>query len=108
MYGRRALYLAGLVVFTAASALCGFATSTLMLQLSRGVQGAGGAIMFAVSLALLADAFRGRDRGLAFGVWGAVAGLAGPIRPRLGRAPPPGLGWGGSFFVHAPIGVPPG
>jgi Major Facilitator Superfamily len=55
MYGRRVLYLIGLVVFTGASALCGIATSTLMLQLSRGLQGVGGAIMFAVSLALLAN-----------------------------------------------------
>ncbi|HEV2451773.1 MAG TPA: MFS transporter, partial [Streptosporangiaceae bacterium] len=54
MYGRRLLFLIGLVVFTGASLLCGFATSTLMLQLSRAVQGVGGAIMFAVSLALLA------------------------------------------------------
>ena len=51
MYGRRLLYLIGLAVFTAASALCGFAQTTLMLQLSRGLQGVGGAIMFAVSLA---------------------------------------------------------
>ena len=65
---------AGLAVFTGASALRGFATSTLMLQLSRGLQGAGGAIMFAVSLALLASAFRGKDRGVAFGVWGADPG----------------------------------
>jgi MFS family permease len=50
--GRRLMYLIGLVVFTCASALCGFAVSTLMLQLSRALQGAGGAIMFAVSLAL--------------------------------------------------------
>src|SRR5215831_2455191 len=57
MYGRRRLFLIGLVVFTGAP-LCGFATSTLMLQMSRAVQGVGGAIMFAVSLALLADAFR--------------------------------------------------
>ena len=71
IYGRRVLYLVGLVVFTGASALCGFATSTLMLQLSRGLQGVGGAIMFAVSLALLANAFRGKDRGVAFGVCGA-------------------------------------
>ncbi len=56
----------------------GFATSTLMLQLSRGLPGAGGAIMFAVSLALLANAFRGNDRGVAFGAWGAVTGLGSP------------------------------
>jgi MFS family permease len=60
IYGRRVLYLIGLVVFAGASALCGFATSTLMLQLSRGLQGVGGAIMFAVSLALLANAFAPR------------------------------------------------
>src|SRR6201987_583337 len=77
MYGRRLLYLIGLAVFTTASVLCGFAASTLMLQLSRGLQGVGGAIMFAVSLALLADAFRGRDRGVAFGGGGAGTGLAG-------------------------------
>ena len=105
MYGRRRLYLIGLVVFTGASVLCGFATSTLMLQLSRGLQGIGGAIMFAVSLALLADAFRGRDRGMAFGVWGAVTGLAVAIGPLLGGLLTSGLSWRWIFFVNVPIGV---
>ena len=105
MYGRRLLYLIGLVVFTGASVLCGFATSTLMLQLSRGLQGVGGAIMFAVSLALLADAFRGRDRGVAFGVWGAVTGLAVAIGPLLGGLLTSGLSWRWIFFVNVPIGV---
>src|SRR6266849_6617734 len=105
MYGRRVLYLAGLVVFTGASALCGFATSTLMLQLSRGLQGVGGAIMFAVSLALLANAFRGKDRGVAFGAWGAVTGLAVAIGPLLGGVLTSGLSWRWIFFVNAPIGV---
>ena len=105
MYGRRLLYLIGLVVFTLASALCGFAASTLMLQLSRALQGAGGAIMFAVSLALLADAFRGKDRGVAFGVWGAVTGLAVAIGPLLGGLLTTGLSWRWIFFVNAPIGI---
>ncbi len=105
MYGRRLLYLIGLVVFTTASVLCGFATSTLMLQLSRALQGVGGAIMFAVSLALLADAFRGKDRGIAFGVWGAVTGLAVAIGPLLGGLLTTGLSWRWIFFVNAPIGV---
>ena len=105
MYGRRRLYLAGLVVFTGASVLCGLAASTLMLQLSRALQGAGGAIMFAVSLALLADAFRGRDRGVAFGAWGAVTGLAVAIGPLLGGVLTSGLSWRWIFFVNAPIGV---
>ena len=105
MYGRRALYLIGLTIFTAASVLCGFAVNTLMLQLSRGLQGVGGAIMFAVSLALLADAFRGKDRGTAFGVWGAVTGLAVAIGPLLGGVLTSGISWRWIFFVNAPIGV---
>jgi EmrB/QacA subfamily drug resistance transporter len=105
MYGRRVLYLAGLVVFTCASALCGFAVSTLMLQVSRAAQGVGGAIMFSVSLALLADAFRGKDRGVAFGVWGAVTGLAVAIGPLLGGLLTTGISWRWIFFVNAPIGV---
>ena len=105
MYGRRRLYLVGLAVFTCASVLCGFAASTLMLQLSRGLQGLGGAIMFAVSLALLADAFRGKDRGVAFGAWGAVTGLAVAIGPLLGGLLTTGLSWRWIFFVNAPIGV---
>ncbi len=105
MYGRRLLYLIGLAVFTCASVLCGFATNTLMLQLSRGLQGVGGAIMFAVSLALLADAFRGRDRGIAFGVWGTVTGLAVAIGPLLGGVLTSGLSWRYIFFVNVPIGI---
>ena len=104
-YGRRLLYLIGLAIFTAASVLCGFAVTTLMLQLSRGLQGVGGAIMFAVSLALLADAFRGQDRGVAFGVWGAVTGVAVAIGPLLGGVLTSGLSWRWIFFVNAPIGV---
>ena len=103
MYGRRKLYLIGLVVFTLASVLCGSAQSPLMLEISRGVQGVGGAIMFAVSLALLAQAFRGRDRGTAFGIWGAVTGIAVAIGPLLGGALVSGLSWRWIFFVNVPI-----
>ena len=76
-----------------------------MLQLSRGLQGVGGAIMFAVSLALLANAFRGKDRGVAFGVWGAVTGLAVAIGPLLGGVLTSGLSWRWIFFVNVPIGI---
>jgi EmrB/QacA subfamily drug resistance transporter len=105
MYGRRLLYLVGLAMFTCASVLCGFAINPLMLQLSRALQGVGGAIMFAVSLALLADAFRGQDRGTAFGVWGLVTGLAVAIGPLLGGGLTSGLSWRWIFFVNVPIGI---
>ena len=105
MFGRRLLYLVGLVVFTGSSMLCGFAVNTIMLILSRALQGVGGAIMFAVSLALLADAFRGKDRGVAFGVWGAITGLAVAIGPLLGGILTSGISWRWIFFVNAPVGV---
>ncbi len=105
MYGRRRLYIIGLAGFTVASLLCGVAGDTLLLQLSRGLQGVGGAIMFSVSLALLADAFRGKDRGVAFGVWGAITGLAVAVGPLLGGVLTSGLSWRWIFFVNLPLGL---
>ena len=105
LYGRKRLYLVGLVVFTLASLLCGVAGDTLLLQLSRGLQGIGGATMFAVSLALLADAFRGKDRGVAFGIWGAITGLAVAVGPLLGGALVSGFSWRLIFLVNLPIGI---
>lgn len=104
-YGRRLLYLVGLGVFTSASLLCGLAVNTLMLQLSRGLQGVGGAIMFSVSLALLANAFSGKERGTAFGIWGAITGLAVAIGPLLGGWLTSALSWQWIFFVNIPLGI---
>jgi EmrB/QacA subfamily drug resistance transporter len=105
LYGRRRLYLIGLTVFTGASLLCGAAGGTLFLQLARGLQGVGGAIMFSVSLALLAETFRGKERGLAFGVWGAITGLAVAVGPVVGGGLTSGLSWRWIFFVNIPIGL---
>src|SRR6516164_9863124 len=105
MYGRRRMFLIGLVVFTGASLLCGFAASTLILQVSRAVQGVGGAIMFSVSLALLADAFRGKDRGVAFGIWGAITGIAVAVGPLLGGVLTSGISWRWIFIVNGPVGA---
>jgi Major Facilitator Superfamily len=69
------------VVFTVGSLLCGLANGPLFLSLARAGQGIGGAILFATSLALLSEAFRGRDRGVAFGVFGAVTGVAVAVGP---------------------------
>ena len=105
LLGRRRIFAIGLVIFSAASLLCGVAQSPLMLNLSRGVQGIGGAMMFAASLALLGNAYRGRDRGVAFGVWGAVTGAAVSIGPVVGGALTDGLSWRWIFLVNVPIGV---
>src|SRR5271154_3734953 len=74
MFGRRGVFAIGLGVFTVSSLVCGLSTTSLMLNLARASQGVGGAIMFATSLALIAQAFSGRDRGTAFGIFGAVTG----------------------------------
>ena len=105
-FGRRRLYGVGIVWFTAFSVLCGVSTNPLFLNLSRAAQGVGAAIMFSTSLAILADAFRsGRDRGIAFAVFGAVTGIAVAIGPVIGGALTSGLSWRWIFFVNVPVGV---
>ncbi len=105
MFGRRGVYAVGVAVFSVSSLLCGLSTDALMLNLCRGVQGVGGAIMFATSLALIANAFSGRERGTAFGVYGAVVGGAVAVGPLVGGAITGGIGWRWIFFVNLPIGV---
>jgi len=105
MFGRREVFAVGLAVFSAASLVCGLSTSSEMLNLSRGAQGVGGAIMFATSLALIAAAFHGKDRGTAFGIYGAVLGGAVAVGPLVGGAITSGIGWRWIFFVNVPIGI---
>jgi EmrB/QacA subfamily drug resistance transporter len=105
LVGRKRVFVAGLLVFTSASAVCGLSSSPLMLNLARAVQGTGGAMMFATSLALIAQAFHGRERGTAFGVFGAVTGGAVAIGPVLGGLITSGIGWEWIFFVNIPIGA---
>ena len=105
LLGRKRVFLTGVVMFTAASAACGAATSPLFLNLARGAQGIGGAIMFAVSLALLSQEFHGRERGTAFGIWGATVGAAVAIGPLVGGALTEWAGWRWIFFVNLPIGA---
>jgi len=103
--GRRLVFAVGIVVFTVGSALCGFAPDATFLALARAFQGIGGAIMFATSLALLAAAFPPRERGVAFGVFGAITGVAVAVGPVLGGALTSGLSWRWIFFVNLPIGI---
>jgi EmrB/QacA subfamily drug resistance transporter len=103
--GRKRVFLGGVVLFTLASALCGSATTPLFLNLARGLQGIGGAVMFAVSLAILSQEFHGRERGTAFGIWGATIGAAVAIGPLVGGALTTWAGWRWIFFVNVPIGA---
>jgi EmrB/QacA subfamily drug resistance transporter len=105
LFGRRRVFLIGLIIFTGSSLGSGLAQSALELNLFRGAQGVGGAAMFSTSLALLGSAFQGRERGTAFGVWGAITGLAVAIGPVVGGALTSGLSWRWIFLVNVPIGV---
>jgi EmrB/QacA subfamily drug resistance transporter len=104
-YGRRRLFAIGLTIFTLGSLLCGLAADPLMLIISRSLQGVGGAMMFATSLALLGHSFRGPARGVAFGIWGGVVGISTALGPVLGGLITTEWDWRGIFLVNLPVGV---
>jgi len=103
--GRRLVYSIGLVLFALTSLLCALSPSALFLILARAGQGIGGAIMFATALALLAQEFHGRERGTAFGIWGATIAASAAVGPLLGGALTEGLGWSSIFYINVPIGL---
>ena len=76
-----------------------------MLNVARGLQGIGGAMMFATSLALIAQEFAPHERGTAFGIWGATTGFAVAVGPLVGGVLTDGLGWEWIFLVNVPIGL---
>jgi EmrB/QacA subfamily drug resistance transporter len=103
--GRRRVFVVGLGLFTGASLLCGLSTSPTALNLSRALQGVGGSAMFATSLALLASAFQGRERGIALGIWGATTGGSVAVGPLVGGVLVEHVSWQSIFFVNIPIGL---
>ncbi len=92
--GRRAVFAAGLAIFALASLAAGLAPDATVLNIARALEGIGGAAMFAVSLALVAQEFpAGRERGTAMGIYGATIGVSVAIGPLVGGAVTAGLGW---------------
>jgi len=103
--GRRLVFLAGVAVFTAASAGCAFAPDATTLDLARAVQGAGGAAMFATALPLIGTAFPGPERAGAIGAFAATIGAAIAVGPLVGGAITSGLSWEWIFLVNVPLGL---
>jgi EmrB/QacA subfamily drug resistance transporter len=103
--GRRVIYVAGLALFAVSSLAAGLAPDTPVLIAARGIQGLGAAAMFATTIALINASYTGRDRGLAFGAWGAVNGAAAAAGPILGGLLTQALSWRWIFFVNLPISV---
>jgi EmrB/QacA subfamily drug resistance transporter len=103
LHGRRRAMLIGLVVFALASAVCGTATSALMLNVARGIQGIGGALLLTASLAIISHQFTGEARAGAFAFWGASLGIALAVGPIVGGAITNFFGWRWVFLVNVPV-----
>ncbi|KQV06915.1 DHA2 family efflux MFS transporter permease subunit [Leifsonia sp. Root112D2] len=104
-FGPKNVYLIGLVVFTAASAWCGFSGDISMLILARAFQGLGAALMTPQTMSVITRTFPPDRRGAAMGLWGSVAGVATLVGPILGGVLVDGFGWEWIFFVNVPVGI---
>ncbi len=102
-FGRRRIYLLGIVVFAGASLLCGLAPTLEWLIAARALQGVGGALVVPGSLALIQDAFHPDDRHRALGWWSGLSGCAGALGPLLGGALVDTVGWQWVFLVNVPV-----
>jgi EmrB/QacA subfamily drug resistance transporter len=104
-YGRRLLFMIGVVVFTLSSLVCGLAWNIAVLDIARAVQGIGGAALFATALALIGAEYHGPDIGGAIAVWGATIGVAVASGPLVGGILTDAFNWRWVFFVNVPVGA---
>src|SRR6202166_5275704 len=104
-FGRRRMFVLGLSIFTAASAVAGLAPNTGILIAARAVQGIGAAIVTPLTLTLLAEAFPPERRGLALGIWSGISGTAVALGPLVGGGVIAALNWHWIFGINVPIGA---
>jgi EmrB/QacA subfamily drug resistance transporter len=105
LLGRRAIFIAGLVIFTGASLWCGLAGGASSLIAARTVQGVGAALMNPATLSIITATFPPRQRGMAIGIWAGVSALALAIGPLLGGVLTEDIHWSWIFFINIPVGV---
>ena len=104
-FGRRRIFIVGLVIFAAASAACGGAGTAALLIVARMVQGVGAALLVPASLAIIGAAYAEEARGRAIGTWAAAAAIMTAIGPPLGGWLVDAVGWRSIFFINPPIAV---
>ncbi len=105
LYGPKQLFILGLLIFTAASTACGLAKNPDQMIIFRVIQGIGGALLTPQTLSVITMIFPSDKRGAAFGLWGAVAGVATVAGPTLGGWLVTDYSWRWIFFVNVPVGV---
>jgi EmrB/QacA subfamily drug resistance transporter len=105
LYGRRRIFMLGLAILAASSAVAGFVTGSSQMILARAAQGLGAALLVPNSLALLSAAFPKPERGRAIGTWSAATSLTGVMGPVLGGVLVDSLSWRAAFFVVVPLAV---
>src|SRR5213080_3963802 len=105
LYGRRLLFVVGLVIFTGASLACGLAGSASVLIGARVVQGVGAAIMNPATLGIITATFPPRQRGTAIGIWAGTSALALAIGPLVGGFLTEKADWSWIFFINVPVGI---
>jgi EmrB/QacA subfamily drug resistance transporter len=105
MLGRRRIFIAGLVIFTASSLWCGLAGGAASLIAARTVQGIGAALMNPATLSIITATFPPRLRGTAIGIWAGVSALALAIGPLVGGLLTQDINWSWIFFINIPVGV---
>jgi EmrB/QacA subfamily drug resistance transporter len=103
--GRRRVFVAGVALFTLASAVCALAPSAGTLIAARTVQGLGGAVVLPLSLTILTSAFPAERRGTIIGIYGGLAGLAVASGPLVGGGVTEGIDWHWVFWINVPIGI---
>src|SRR2546429_4382774 len=105
LFGRRLLFVVGLVIFTAASLACGLANGAGFLIGARVVQGVGAAIMNPATLGIIAATFPPRQRGTAIGIWAGTSALALAIGPLVGGVLTEKVNWSWIFYINVPVGI---
>src|SRR5438132_7656647 len=105
LLGRRLIFVAGLLIFTASSLACGLANGAGLLIGARTVQGVGAALMNPATLSIITATFPPRQRGMAIGIWAGVSAMALAIGPLVGGVITQHISWSWIFFINVPIGV---
>src|SRR5437588_9825410 len=105
LFGRRLIFIAGLVIFTGSSLACGLANGPEVLIGARTVQGVGSALMNPATLSIITATFQPRQRGMAIGIWAGVSAMALAIGPLVGGVITEHVGWSWVFFINVPVGI---